>query len=137
MKPDLPGLRIHGCRHTWASQGVMNGGGLTTVGRLLGHRQRETTVIYAPLDDGALRDAAAQAAAIIARAMGYKAEAPPMPDEAEHGDILTAMPKFSITDGPPHLPEGEQTPLCVRPKGMDGAELEGDVGVPPKRPSLD
>ena len=25
----LPGLRIHDCRHTWASQGVMNGVGLT------------------------------------------------------------------------------------------------------------
>ena len=55
----LPGLRIHDCRHTWASQGVMNGIGLTTVGRLLGHRQRETKAIYAHLDDGALRDAAA------------------------------------------------------------------------------
>ena len=43
----LPGLRIHDCRHTRASQGVMNGVGLTTVGRLLGHRQRETTAIYA------------------------------------------------------------------------------------------
>ena len=32
----LPGLRIHDLRHTWASQGVMNGVGLTTVGRLLG-----------------------------------------------------------------------------------------------------
>ena len=30
----LPGLRIHDARHTWASQGVMNGVGLTTVGRL-------------------------------------------------------------------------------------------------------
>ena len=41
----------------------MNGVGLTTVGRLLGHRQRETTAIYAHLDDGALRDAVAQATA--------------------------------------------------------------------------
>ena len=55
----LPGLRIHDCRHTWASQGVMNGVGLATVGTLLGHRRRETTAIYAHLDDGALRDAAA------------------------------------------------------------------------------
>ena len=55
----LPGLRIHDCRHTWASQGVMNGVGLTTVGRMLGHRNRETTAIYAHLDDTALRDAAA------------------------------------------------------------------------------
>ena len=29
----LSGLRIHDCRHTWASQGVMNGVGLATVGR--------------------------------------------------------------------------------------------------------
>ena len=43
----------------------MNGVGLTTVGRLLGHRRRETTAIYAHLDDGALQDAAAQAAAIL------------------------------------------------------------------------
>ena len=78
----LPGLRIHDCRHTWASQGVMNGVGLTTVGRLLGHRRRETTAVYAHLDDAALRDAAAQAAAVIARAMGYKAEPPKVSDEA-------------------------------------------------------
>ena len=30
----LHGLRIHDCRHTWASQGVINGVGLTTVGRM-------------------------------------------------------------------------------------------------------
>ncbi len=78
----LCGLRIHDCRHTWASQGVMNGVGLTTVGRLLGHRRRETTAVYAHLDDRALRDAAAQAAAVIVRAMGYKMEPPQVPDEA-------------------------------------------------------
>ena len=78
----LPGLRIHDCRHTWASQGVMNGVGLPTVGRLLGHRRRGTTAVYAHLDDAALRDAAAQAAAVIARAMGYRAEASPLPGEA-------------------------------------------------------
>ena len=72
----LAGLRIHDCRHTWASQGVMNGVGLTTVGRLLGHRQRETTANYAHLDDRALQDAVAQAAMIITRAMGYEAPSP-------------------------------------------------------------
>ena len=39
-KAGLPGMRIHDARHTWASQGIMNGVGLTTVGRLLGHRRR-------------------------------------------------------------------------------------------------
>ena len=63
---------------------------MTTVGRLLGHRRRETTAIYAHLDDGALRDAAAQAAAVIARAMGYRAEPPPLPEETQNaGDERT------------------------------------------------
>jgi len=44
----LDDVRLHDCRHTfarhtWASQGIMNGVGLTTVGRLLGHRKRRTT----------------------------------------------------------------------------------------------
>ena len=34
----LGGLRIHDARHTYASQGLMNGVGLATVGKLLGHR---------------------------------------------------------------------------------------------------
>ena len=91
----LPGLRIHHCRHVWTSQGIMNGVGLTTIGRLLGHRQRETTAIYAHLEDGTLRDAAAQAAGVIARAMGYRAEPPPGPNEAEDGDTLAVIPEFS------------------------------------------
>ena len=56
----LQGVRIHDARHTYASQGVMNGVGLTTVGRLLGHRKRTTTAIYAHFDDAALQGAAAQ-----------------------------------------------------------------------------
>ncbi len=67
----LPGLRIHDCRHTWASQGIMNGVGLPTVGRLLGHRRLATTAIYAHLDDSALQAAAEKAAGQIAKAMGF------------------------------------------------------------------
>ncbi len=85
----LPSLRIHDCRHTWASQGVMNGVGLTTVGRLLGHRKRETTAIYAHLDDRALKDAAVQTATIIARSMGYKATPSAVPRETD----VQVMPK--------------------------------------------
>ena len=77
----LPGLRLHDCRHTFASQGVMNGVGLTTVGKLLGHRRRECTAIYAHLDDATLQAAAAQAAAVIAGAMDYRT-APPAELEA-------------------------------------------------------
>ena len=76
----LPRLRLHDCRQSYASQGVMNGVGLTSVGRLLGHRRRESTAIYAHLDDEALQDAAARAADVIARAMGYRVAPPPPPD---------------------------------------------------------
>ncbi len=117
----LPGLRIHDCRHTWASQGVMNGVGLTTVGRLLGHRKRETTAIYAHLDDGALRDAAAQAAAVIARAMGYRAEAAPLPDKAEHGDVLAAAPGLP-GPGKPTAPEKEWIPLRGRSRDPERSD---------------
>ena len=136
----LPGLGIHDCRHTWASQRVMNGVGLTTVGRLLGRSQRETTAIYTNLDDGALRDAAAQAAAVIARAMGYRAAAPPLRDDSEHREILAAVPEFSITEGPSAAPEGKRTPLWVRStetERTDGTESAGDPEAPLGRPALD
>ena len=135
----LPGLHIHDCRHTWASQGVMNGVGLTTVGRLLGHRQRETTAIYAHLDDGALRDAAVQVAAVIARAMGYRAEPPPVPDDAEDGDTLAVTPEFSRAKGPA-APDGVRTPLWLGSGGnkrSDGTDPEGGAGEPPQRRDID
>lgn len=66
----LHGLRLHDARHTYASKGVMHSVGLAAVGKLLGHRNRAATSIYAHLDDTALCDAAAQAATVIARAIG-------------------------------------------------------------------
>ena len=69
----------------------MNGVGLITLGRLLGHRKRRITAIYAHLDDAARQDAAAQAAAVIAGAMGYRTAPPPLPDEAD-GDEDGATP---------------------------------------------
>lgn len=71
------GVRIHDAPHTYPSWGVMNGVGLTSVGRLLGHSKRATTAISAQLDDATLQGASAQAAGVIARAMGFRAEPPP------------------------------------------------------------
>ena len=73
----LPGVRIHDMRHSWASQGVMNGVGLPIVGKLLGHRRLATTAIYAHLDDSALHAAAERAAGVIAKAMEFKSEPSP------------------------------------------------------------
>ena len=60
----------------------MNGIGSPTVGQLLRHRRRATTAIYAYLDDAALQDAAARAAAVIADAMQYRPEVTPLRGEA-------------------------------------------------------
>ena len=135
----LSGLRIHDGRHTWASQGVMNGVGLTTVGRLLGHRQRETTAIYAHLDDGGLRDAAARAAAVIARAMGYSAELPPLRDETDDSDTVAVMPEFS-RPRETVAPGDIRTPLWLRSrdtKRSDETGSKGGAGHPPRRPAVD
>ena len=117
----------------------MNGVGLTTVGRLLGHRQRETTAIYAHLDDGALRDAATQVAAVIARAMGYRAEPPPLPDDAEDRDTPAVVPKFPKPETPT-APAGVRTPPWLRSgdnERSDDTDPEGGAGEPPRGPAVD
>jgi integrase len=50
--------RIHDLRHTFASHLVSSGQSLEVIGKLLGHTQPQTTMRYAHLADGALRDAA-------------------------------------------------------------------------------
>ena len=131
----LSGLRIHDCRHTWASQGIMNGVGLPTVGKMLGHRRRRTTAIYAHLDDAALRDAAAQTALVIAGAMRYKAQ--PQSDNAT-GDAHDDLPHRSELQDEEHvtrvrhpehvpldreicdLPADASTGKATNPKTSDG-----------------
>lgn len=43
-------IRFHHLRHTYTSHFVMNGGSIYTLQQLLGHREIETTMIYAHLD---------------------------------------------------------------------------------------
>jgi integrase len=55
IKADLPGLRIHDLRHTFASLLVSGGMSLPMIGKLLGHTQVQTTQRYAHLFDDPLR----------------------------------------------------------------------------------
>ena len=73
----LDGVRIHDCRHTYASHAVMSGLDLYTVGRLLGHANTGSTERYAHLADEHVRDAAERIAGIVGEAMagGRKREA--------------------------------------------------------------
>ncbi len=55
---ELPGLRIHDLRHSWASVAAMNGVDMVTIAKLLGHALVETTERYTHLSDRSVADAA-------------------------------------------------------------------------------
>ena len=65
----LDGVRIHDCRHTFASHAVMSGLDLYTVGRLLGHADTASTERYAHLADEHVRKAAGRTSGIVNDAM--------------------------------------------------------------------
>ena len=116
---ELPHLRIHDLRHSFASQGVMNGVGLPTLGRLLGHRRRATTAIYAHLDDRTLHHAANQAAGVIAHAMRYRVVAPSL--------IVEAGPKRK-PESPNRDIKGSSLPSLLDPWESAGGGTASDNG---------
>jgi integrase len=79
---NLPGLRLHDLRHTFASYGAGGGLGLPIIGKLLGHSQASTTQRYAHLDADPVRRASEQIASTIEAALQSHrpvASAPLMP----------------------------------------------------------
>jgi integrase len=64
-RADLPGVRIHDLRHTFASLLVSGGSSLEMIGKLLGHTQAKTTQRYAHLMDSPLRAGVAAVAEIV------------------------------------------------------------------------
>jgi len=63
---ELPaGFRFHGVRHHFASTLVSNGVDLAVVGKLLSHKQAQTTMRYAHLQPGALKSAAIRAGELL------------------------------------------------------------------------
>jgi integrase len=57
LAANLPDVRLHDLRHTFASHLVSSGVSLPIVGRLLGHTQPQTTQRYAHFADDPLREA--------------------------------------------------------------------------------
>ena len=76
----LEDVRIHDCRHTYASHAVMGGLDLYTVGRLLGHADLASTERYAHLADEHVREAAGRISGIVGDALTAGRER-----EADHG----------------------------------------------------
>ena len=62
---DIPGVRLHDCRHSFASVLASAGLSLPIIGALLGHASPATTARYAHLLDDPLRRATEQASAVI------------------------------------------------------------------------
>ena len=65
----LDDVRIHDLRHTFASEAVMAGESLPTVGKILGHTQAQTTARYAHLADDPLQSASDRVASSLKKAM--------------------------------------------------------------------
>ena len=59
-------VRIHNLRHSYASRALALGESLPMIGRLLGHKQIETTARYAHLARDSAQEAAERVAASIA-----------------------------------------------------------------------
>lgn len=62
---ELPGVRMHDLRHTFASMLVSGGASLEMIGKLLGHTQTRTTQRYAHLMDSPLRAGVNHVAGIV------------------------------------------------------------------------
>lgn len=69
---NLPGVRLHDLRHTFASVAVAQGGSLPILGRHLGHSQPQTTQRYAHLSDDPVRALAETTGAALAKALDSK-----------------------------------------------------------------
>ena len=81
---DLPDLRLHDLRHTWASVAAMNGVGMVTIAKLLGHALVETTERYVHLSDRSVAEAADRVSGRISAALaGSGAESEGGCDHAE------------------------------------------------------
>jgi integrase len=64
-RADLPGVRLHDLRHSFASFGAAGGASLLLIGKALGHRQAATTQRYAHLGHDPVRDLAEKVGATI------------------------------------------------------------------------
>ena len=70
VEDNLPGVRLHDLRHSFASHAAARSETLPMIGKLLGHAKLQTTSRYAHLDDGHVLDAAERIGCLIADMMG-------------------------------------------------------------------
>jgi integrase len=84
MRANLPGLRLHDLRHSFASFGAAGGASLLLIGKALGHSQAATTHRYSHLGVNPVRDLADKIGAQIMGATARSVEAP----DAQAADVI-------------------------------------------------
>jgi len=70
-RAQLPGVRIHDLRHSYASMAISSGSSLYEVSKILGHRCQETTARYAHLSEGAIAQRTKETSREINAALGW------------------------------------------------------------------
>ena len=80
---EVPNIRLHDLRHSFASILVSAGASLPLIGQMLGHTQPQTTARYAHLYDDPLREAAEMVGAVV------------LPKR----ELMNVMPEQGPTDG--------------------------------------
>ncbi|MCA0431630.1 MAG: site-specific integrase [Proteobacteria bacterium] len=68
-KAAIEDVDIHDLRRTFGSVGVSDGASLHNVGKLLGHKDPRTTMVYAHLNDSAMRSTAEETSFLIWKAL--------------------------------------------------------------------
>ncbi len=71
-RADLPMVRLHDLRHSFASQAINGGASLYLTGAILGHRQSSTTQRYAHLQSDPVRSVATTAAENVAQMLNRR-----------------------------------------------------------------
>jgi integrase len=72
IRADLPTVRLHDLRHSFASQAINGGASLYLTGAILGHRQSSTTQRYAHLQSDPVRSLATITAESVAQMLNRK-----------------------------------------------------------------
>ncbi|MCY3856958.1 MAG: tyrosine-type recombinase/integrase [Rhodospirillales bacterium] len=85
----LEDVRLHDCRHTFASQALLQGAPVPVVARLLGHRDAAMTLRYAHVRDPDVEAAAERVGAAIHRLLSGAAPAQPAPATAQASEPLS------------------------------------------------
>jgi integrase len=86
----LEGVRIHDLRHTTASIAAASGSSLVIIGKMLGHRQSQTTMRYAHLNDDPVREASDAVGNKIGTAIMPKSK--PVATSPSEPEIVNVVP---------------------------------------------